>query len=187
MSIQCDPVPGVMNLANAISAVRIVLTPLVAWAVLDSHAALAMSGLAFVIASDLLDGFVARRRRQATAFGTLLDHSADALFVTVLAGTGAYLGLLPVALAPLIALAFVQYVFDSRIVGKRTLRPSRLGRINGIAYYIAVAAMSATHVLVPDAAPARIAVTLGGWLLVAATIASIAERTWHLVHALRGS
>jgi phosphatidylglycerophosphate synthase len=176
-----------MNPANAISAVRIALTPLVAWAVLESHPVLAMAGLAFVIASDLLDGFVARRRRQATAFGTLLDHTADALFVTVLAGTGAHLGLLPGALAPLIALAFLQYVFDSRIVGERTLRPSRLGRINGIAYYIAVAAMSVTHVLVPDVAPARTAVMGGGWLLVAATTASIAERMWHLVHAVRGS
>jgi phosphatidylglycerophosphate synthase len=176
-----------MNPANVISVVRIALTPLVAWAVLESHAVLALTGLACVIASDLLDGFVARRRRQATPFGMLLDHTADALFVTVLAGIGAHLGLLPVAFAPLIALAFVQYVFDSRSAGERTLRPSRLGRINGIAYYIVVTAMSVIHVLFPDGSTTRAVVMGGGWLLVAATLASIAERAWHLVHALRGS
>lgn len=187
MSTKPAPGSAVLNLANTISAVRIALSPLVAWAVLEGHAVFAVAGLALVITSDLLDGFVARRRRQTTPFGTLLDHTADALFVSVLAAIGAHLGLLPAALAPLIALAFVQYAFDSRIRGHRTLRPSRLGRINGIAYYIAVTVMSLVHVHFPDLALLRTAVMSMGWLLVAATVASIAERAWHLVHAVRGS
>lgn len=182
-------VPGttVINLANTISAVRIALTPLVAWAVLGSHAIPAMTGIALVIASDLLDGFVARQRRQATPFGTLLDHTADALFVTTLAGIGAHLGLLPTILAPLIAIAFMQYVFDSRTVGLRTLRPSGLGRINGIAYYIAVTVMGVVHVHFSDTALLRTVVMSTGWLLAASTVVSIAERAWHFVHAVRGS
>lgn len=176
-----------MNLANAISAGRITLTPLVAWAVLEGRAALALSGLALVIASDLLDGFVARRRREVTPFGTLLDHGADALFVSVLAAVGAHLGLLPAALAPVIALAFLQYAFDSRILGQRTLRPSSLGRINGIAYYFIVAAAIVVHIHLQTNPVARTVVMTGGWLLVVSSVASIAERAWHLVHAAPGS
>ena len=176
-----------MNLANAISVGRIALTPLVAWAVLENHAVLALTGLALVITSDLLDGFIARRRCQVTPFGMLLDHGADALFVTVLAGVGAYLGLLPTAFAPIIALAFLQYALDSRVPGQRTLRPSRLGRINGIAYYIVVAAAIVVQLQLPDVALARTVVMTCGWLLVATSIASIAERAWHLIHAARGS
>lgn len=187
MSTQHAPATAVLNLANVISAVRIALTPLVAWAVVEGHAILTAAGFALVITSDLLDGFVARRRRQTTPFGTALDHSADALFVTVLAAIGAHLGLLPAVLAPLIALAFVQYAFDSRIRGQRTLRPSRLGRINGIAYYIIVTTMSVAHVHFPDLPLLHSAVMSMGWLLVAATAVSIIERAWHLIHAVRES
>lgn len=175
------------NPANTISAVRIMLTAPVAWAVLNGQAVLAMGGLALVIASDLLDGFVARRRRQASPFGTLLDHGADALFVTVLAGVGAHLDLLPGMLAPLIAFAFMQYALDSRGAGRRTLRPSRLGRFNGIAYYLVITAMSVVHVQFNGAAPFAAVVVLTGWLLVATTIVSMVERAWHCVHAARGS
>jgi phosphatidylglycerophosphate synthase len=187
MSGQREHRSGVMNLANAISAGRIALTPLVAWAVLTGHPSLALSGLALVITSDLLDGLVARRRRQVTPFGRLLDHGADALFVTVLAGVGAHLGLLPTAFAPIIALAFLQYALDSRILRQRTLRPSRLGRINGIAHYVIVAAAIVVQLHLPDVPVARAVVMASGWLLVATSVASIAERGWHLVHAARGS
>lgn len=187
MSTKHAPAAAVLNLANAISAVRIALTPLVAWAVVEGHAILTVAGLALVITSDLLDGFVARRRRQTTPFGTLLDHTADALFVTVLAGIGAHVGLLPAVLAPLIVLAFVQYAFDSRLGGHRTLRPSGLGRINGIAYYVAVSAMSVVHIHFSEFPLLRTIVMSMGWLLVAATMVSIAERAWHLIHAVRES
>lgn len=176
-----------MNPANAISASRIALTPLVAWALLEDHTGLTLSGLALVIASDLLDGVVARRRHEVTAFGMLLDHSADALFVTVLAAVGAHLGLLPAAFAPIIALAFMQYALDSRTLEQRTLRPSRLGRINGIAYYVIVAAAIVIHLVLPDVAIARAAVMTGGWFLVISSLVSIAERAWHLVQARPGS
>ncbi len=187
MSTKHAPATAVLNLANTISAVRIALTPLVAWAVVEGHAILTTAGLALVITSDLLDGFVARRCRQTTPFGTLLDHTADALFVTALAAIGAHLGLLPAVLAPLIAVAFVQYTFDSRIRGQRTLRPSRLGRLNGIAYYVGVTIMSMVHVHFPDLPLLRTIVMSMGWLLVAATVVSIIERAWHLIHAVRES
>src|SRR5260370_41496753 len=46
------------------------------------HAALAALVLAAAIATDLLDGPVARRRGAATASGGAFDHAADRFFVT---------------------------------------------------------------------------------------------------------
>ena len=92
-------------------------------------------------------------------------------------GTGAYamLGVLPLALPPLIVAAFLQYVIDSRAGVHRPLRASFLGRWNGIAYYVAVAVPLIRDALgLPAPGPGLV---MGlGWILVASTLASMADR-----------
>jgi hypothetical protein len=82
---------------------------------------------------------------------------------------------LPVALAPLIALAFAQYALDSKLMRSRGLRGSALGRWNGIAYYVIVAVP-----VVRDALglgwPGAGLVRALGWALVVSTLLSITDR-----------
>ena len=82
---------------------------------------------------------------------------------------------LPAALPPLIALAFLQYSVDSRLPGGRALRGSSIGRWNGIAYYVIVAVP-----IVRDALalgwPAAGLVTALGWGLVVSTLLSMGDR-----------
>ncbi|MDT8435959.1 MAG: CDP-alcohol phosphatidyltransferase family protein [Gemmatimonadota bacterium] len=72
------------NLPNLITAVRVVLAPVVALLLLqpDSSARLA-AGLVFVVAavSDLVDGALARQRGEITDFGKLVDPMADKLLL----------------------------------------------------------------------------------------------------------
>jgi phosphatidylglycerophosphate synthase len=125
-----------------------------------------------VLASDLADGRIARQRQQVSSLGTLLDHGSDAVFVTGLCAAGAWLGLLPLPLPFLIAAAFIQYSLDSR---GNAPRGSRLGRWNGIAYYVIVGALIAVrHVAVFEGL--HYVLYGGGWLLVVATLASMIER-----------
>ena len=74
------PAPGLVNLANGLTVLRLVLVPVfVAFLVRDSPAWRVAAFIAFAIASftDLLDGRVARRRGLITDFGKIADPIAD--------------------------------------------------------------------------------------------------------------
>src|SRR5579883_3427838 len=83
-----------MNLPNALTILRIFFVPLLVAALVQENVWFAISGvqvtkemLALAIflaaaATDLLDGYLARRWRQVTTIGTLLDPIADKLLVS---------------------------------------------------------------------------------------------------------
>src|SRR3954453_7479503 len=68
--------------ANALSALRLVITLPCAFAIARSQWSCAATLFVIAVFSDVFDGIVARRRDEATALGGLFDHSVDALFVT---------------------------------------------------------------------------------------------------------
>ena len=94
--------------------------------------------LIFVVAvlSDIFDGRLARNQTQVSPIGTLVDHSSDAIFVTSIISRFAFDGLVPWLLPILIAVSFFQYTLDHRLLHLPSFRASRLGRFNGIAYYV---------------------------------------------------
>ena len=122
--------------ANALTALRLVAAPALAAAVLAGAPGLALFLFSLAVATDLLDGRVARRFGEASPLGGLLDHATDATFVTAGLGALACRGEVPLVLPGLVAAAFVQYTLDSRAVAGRPLRASALGRCNGIAYFV---------------------------------------------------
>ena len=73
-----------MNIPNLISLARILLVPVIVWAIASNEMQVAF-GL-FVVAglSDLVDGFLAKRFRMATELGAYLDPLADkAMLVSI--------------------------------------------------------------------------------------------------------
>ncbi len=166
---------SLLNLPNCLSLSRIVAIAPLAWAMLDGMALLSVALFALVVVSDVLDGRIARRRGQGSRFGTLLDHGADAVFVSTMTALAAYLALLPAALPVAIAAAFMQYLLDSGVARGAALRASRLGRMNGVAYFVLVALAIAVHHFDRERllAPALRGL---GWLVVATTLLSMAER-----------
>ena len=84
-----------MNLPNALTILRIFFVPFlvavlveqhlrIEWrgAVLVTNASLALSIFLIAAATDLLDGYLARRWKQITTVGTLLDPIADKLLIS---------------------------------------------------------------------------------------------------------
>ncbi len=72
-----------MNLPNGLTTSRIVLVPLLVVILLTGQSP--AWGLAVFIAAaltDLLDGYLARKRKQVTAIGILLDPIADKLLIS---------------------------------------------------------------------------------------------------------
>lgn len=64
-------------LPNALTVLRLLLAPLIAWLLWQHHDALALSLLLFAALSDGVDGMLARRWQQRTRFGAVVDPIAD--------------------------------------------------------------------------------------------------------------
>jgi len=83
-----------MNIPNLLTLLRIFFVPLLVAALVQEHVSLHIGGIQvsnvwlalaiFLVAAstDLLDGYLARRWRQITTIGTLLDPIADKLLIS---------------------------------------------------------------------------------------------------------
>jgi phosphatidylglycerophosphate synthase len=168
------------TLANLLTLGRVVCVPLLVAAVV-AEAHLAAFGLFWLaVASDFADGRLARNRGEASNLGGLLDHSADALFCSVGLGALAWGGVVPLPLPFLVAVAFLQYMLDSRSIAGRPLRASFLGRWNGIFYFVMIGIPIVRDALgLPWPGPGLVMVI--GWGLVISTVVSMGDRAWALV------
>ena len=171
--------------ANALTALRLVCGPLLVATLLEHAAWPAFALFWLAVGSDLLDGCVARRYGEASPLGGFLDHVTDAAFVSLGLAALALRGEAPAVLPAAVALAFLQYTLDSRVLQGATLRASALGRWNGIAYFVPIGT-----VVVRDALglgwPSSGVVLWLGWLLVLSTLVSMADRALGLLTRPRG-
>ena len=75
---------SVMNLPNILTIIRVVLIPFfIFFFSLSSPRSAIIAAVIFLVASltDLLDGYLARRRKEVTQFGKFLDPVADKLLI----------------------------------------------------------------------------------------------------------
>ena len=129
------------------------------------------------IASDYYDGKIARARGTASDAGQLFDHATDCLFVTACLGGAAFAGTVPWLLPVLIAVAFSQYVLDSRFLHRRkSLRMSFLGRWNGILYFVPPVLIAAARLIAPLQDLLLQVTALLAYALIVSTVASITDR-----------
>ena len=169
------PPKSVFTWANGLTLLRLLAIGPAVWAIVSGHWILAAGLFVLAIVTDMADGPMARRSGHASAFGGLFDHGTDALFVSTGLAALAWTGYINLYLPPLVAFAFLQYVFDSRALAGAELRTSLIGRYNGIAYFVMVGIPVFREALglswPPDAWIAAIA-----WVLVASTGLSMLER-----------
>ncbi|HYU35151.1 MAG TPA: CDP-diacylglycerol--glycerol-3-phosphate 3-phosphatidyltransferase [Thermoanaerobaculia bacterium] len=107
-----------LNLPNLLSIFRILLVPPLVVVLLTKFDGKEWWGLAlFLVAAvmDFLDGFLARRRKQVTRLGTLLDPAADKILVSA-----AYISL--VELNPHIVPSWIVVVIIAREFAVGSLR-----------------------------------------------------------------
>jgi len=100
-----------MNLPNLLTLIRIFIAPLLVvvlltrfsedWVGLPQHIA-GVSLFLFAAITDVLDGWIARRRKQVSRFGTLLDPIADKLLISA-----AFISLVENRLAPAWAVVII--------------------------------------------------------------------------------
>ncbi|MEC9239781.1 MAG: CDP-alcohol phosphatidyltransferase family protein [Pseudomonadota bacterium] len=161
--------------ANALSASRVVMAPFAALCISSNFWSLA--GLIFFAAvlTDLIDGPLARRRGEATKLGAIVDHGADAFFVIVILATLAAQKIFTPLLPCAVGLAFLHYFFGSGAHKKHPLKASRLGRYNGISYFVLAGIPVTQNALGLSWVPSWI-ISYGAWVLIVSTVISIADR-----------
>lgn len=166
---------SLFTLPNLLSLSRVPLAGLMFFLVTGHQFVAAAVVIWTAVATDVLDGRLARRNDDSTALGGLLDHGSDALFVTL--GVAALVphGWAPAALVFLIPAAFMQYMLDSRALAGHKLRTSLVGRYNGVAYFFfagwPVMQMALSLEVIPYEHFEWI-----GWGLVITTLISMADR-----------
>lgn len=164
-------------MANLLTGVRLLLV--LPFAFYMAHgdrrsAVLALLVWTVAVITDLLDGRVARRRGTVTPMGGTFDHTTDFLFVTSGLFAGAARGAFPWILPVLIVAAFAQYTIDSYWVHRhRKLRGSKLGRYNGILYFVPTCADAVVRIGPGFLQPLLVVFV---WLLVASTLVSMGQR-----------
>ena len=135
--------------------------------------------LGVAIATDYLDGIVARRQGTASPGGQLFDHGTDCLFVTTGLTGAAMADLVPLVLPILITVAFSQYVFDSYWVHRqKRLRMSGIGRWNGVLYFVPLVLLAAARLEVGADLSSLLTRTAlaASYALVVSTSVSIVDR-----------
>ena len=150
--------------------------PIFLWAALTESWVVAFGVTVYAVVSDLIDGPIARRLAQATALGTRIDHTADFVFVFagLLSLTLYDATVVPVALPILQLCAFFEYAYTGPQSHTSPL-PSRLGKYNGILYFVVVASTTTQYAFQLDWIPT---VLIYGfcWLLVLSTVISMVLR-----------
>ncbi|MYD44625.1 MAG: CDP-alcohol phosphatidyltransferase family protein [Gammaproteobacteria bacterium] len=137
---------------------------------------LAFGVFVYAAISDLLDGPLARRFKQANSLGTRIDHTADCIFVFLgLLALSLHLkGAVPIVLPVVQLVAFVEYAaFKS--IRQSSMLPSKLGRYNGIAYFVVIGATTTQMALQINWIPFLWIYVLS-WGLVVATLLSLCMR-----------
>lgn len=164
-------------MANALTAVRLLLVaPFVFLMARGDTRSAIFALLVWVVAliTDFLDGPIARRRGTVTPWSGTFDHTSDFLFVTAGLFAGATRGAFPWLLPALITAAFFQYVIDSYWIHRHTkLRGSKLGRYNGILYFVPTCADCLVRLGLHFLAPL---LAIFVWLLILTTLISMGQR-----------
>lgn len=165
-----------MTVPNVLSVLRGIGGFAFAWCVATQQWLFAFGILVYAVLSDLLDGPLARRFNLVSSLGARIDHTSDAIFV--FCGLSAFASLetsyAPIALAVIQLAAFLEYSFVG-LQSESNLKASRLGRYNGILYFVVIAVPTTQLALHLDWIPA-LWIYVFGWLLGFTSLISLISR-----------
>jgi len=118
-----------------ISSLRIAVLPLFIYAFNSANIVPCLILLAFSAATDFFDGYLARKLRATSRFGTYYDATTDFILMFGIFTFFYAFGFYPIWLLLLIAAAFIQFLVTS-YYAKKLYDP--VGRFLGSALYIGV-------------------------------------------------
>ena len=181
-----------MNLPNSLTVMRIFLVPLLVVVLLTQFEGRRILGVPkeivgaaiFGIASltDWADGYLARRRKQITPFGQLIDPLADKLLILAALFSLVQMELVDAWMATvIIGREFAVTVFRSIAYARGVVIPaSPLGKIKMVAEVVAILALILGHEQLREFV---VIGNVGLWVVLVAALVSAADyfRRFHLL------
>ncbi|MBX3028031.1 CDP-alcohol phosphatidyltransferase family protein [bacterium] len=137
--------------ANLLSLSRVVLAPVFAAAALAAEQGasgwIAAAVFALVIASDAVDGRLARRFGTSSDAGRALDHGADIIFLLTAFAAYVWIGALSWWVPAAVGVAFALYVVDWRRPSARGPRwgADRIGHLGGVGNWVLLGVLIGNH------------------------------------------
>lgn len=140
-----------LNLPLTLTLLRVCLVPGIALFLLDRHFALALVTFVIAALSDVVDGWLARRWKQETRLGTVLDPLVDIVFNLAMFFALAAAELLPRWVFWVAALRYGMLLIGGAclylFVGPLRIRPTLFGRLTGVVMSTLVALLILLHAL----------------------------------------
>jgi cardiolipin synthase len=135
-----ERVPGPRVIPNIITLGRILLVPVIVWAIASGQMTIAFALFAIAGLSDAVDGFLAKRLNMTSEIGALLDPLADkALLVSIYVALGIW-GAIPRWLVILVVsrdIMIVGAVIVSWLLAKPVaMKPLMVSKLNTVAQVV---------------------------------------------------
>jgi cardiolipin synthase len=130
-----------LNVPNAITIARFFLIPLYLYIFLAGHTATAFLVLVFAGGTDVLDGYLARKKKQTTALGSMLDPLADKTMMLTVVLSFLYVELIQWSEAIAMFIRDGGMIIGSAIFhfrGKKTVPANTMGKLTTVLYYLAI-------------------------------------------------
>ncbi|MFH1552383.1 MAG: CDP-alcohol phosphatidyltransferase family protein [Candidatus Omnitrophota bacterium] len=128
-----------MNWANRITVCRIILVPVFITAVLYHRLNMALLVFILAVATDGLDGYLARTRKEKTRLGAIMDPIADKMLIgsafisfSLVAGLPAYLKMpvyVPIIVISRDVIILVGALIIYLLAGKIDIKPTVIGKM----------------------------------------------------------
>jgi len=132
---------GTLNVPNLFTVFRFCLIPLYLYVFFTGHPKTALGVILLAGGTDVLDGYLARRRGEATALGALLDPLADKLMMLAIVVSLLWKQWIPWQAAALVAMRDIGMILGSAIFhlrGKSTVRANWMGKLTTLCFYISI-------------------------------------------------
>ncbi|MEX2459779.1 MAG: CDP-alcohol phosphatidyltransferase family protein [Paenibacillaceae bacterium] len=130
-----------MNVPNALTFARFFLIPLYLYIFLAGDIAWAFLVLLFAGGTDVLDGYLARRNKQTTALGSMLDPLADKSMMLTVVLSFLYVGMIDWSAAIAMFIRDGGMIIGSAIFhfrGKKMVSANTMGKLTTVLYYLAI-------------------------------------------------
>jgi cardiolipin synthase len=152
-AIERFDVARLINIANGLTAARVLMVPYFAYLLISGRGKSALVVFAVCGATDVLDGVLARWLRQRTLVGTLLDPIADKLLMATAFIVLSYVHTIPLRLTIMVISRDIVILTGSffylLLFDARDIRPTGLSKANTVVqiltviYFLSIAAFPA--------------------------------------------
>jgi cardiolipin synthase len=139
LSLLRDPsgIPqGRIGLPNQLSLLRALLVPAIYLFLVERYYGMALATYALAGASDVLDGFLARRLHLETRLGLVLDPIVDVAYIVSIFTALAHVGWIPSWLHGLVMARYIVLVGGTLFLylarGSLTIHPTGYGKLSGV-------------------------------------------------------